>query len=238
MISEKRKKLIKNLIIEYFYKLFFHNRNKIKLRKNIIKAFNLKEILESFINKLVVIYYDGKHPKHYLWARHFQFIIDNINLGDKVLDIGCGESLSYSQQLASKVDFLDAIDNNKAVIQNCIKKNRFNNIFYSVLDITKKEITKHYDVVILSHILEHLYNPEELLKKIKNNTKKIIVRLPRFDNHWMTLVKKDLGIFYFKDPDHKTEYTLETAINLIENSGWNILKAINDIDVKIVAISK
>ena len=51
----------------------------------------------------------------------------------------------------------------------------------------------------------------------------------------MYLVKKDLGMFYFKDKDHKQEFTLDSAIKLIQGSGWNVVKAFNDIDIKIVA---
>lgn len=158
-----------------------------------------------------------------------------MNDEDKVLDVGCGKSLSYSQDLASKIDFMDAIDIKKKNIDFCIKNNKFENINYFVLDITKELPSKKYDVVILSHILEHLEKPKDLLKKIKHITEKIIIRLPRYDNHWMILVKKDLGMFYFKDRDHKQEFTLESAKNLIECAGWKIIKAFNDIDIKIIA---
>lgn len=49
------------------------------------------------------------------------------------------------------------------------------------------------------------------------------------------MVKKDLGLYYYKDRDHKQEFTLESAIELIESTGWNIIVALNDVDIKIVA---
>jgi len=74
------------------------------------------------------------------------------------------------------------------------------------------------------------------LEKLKSITKKIIVQLPRYDKHWWYLVKKDLGLFYFKDEDHKQEFTIETAKNLIQESGWKVLVAYNDVDIKIIAV--
>ena len=73
-----------------------------------------------------------------------------------------------------------------------------------------------------------------MLRRIKRIADRIIVRLPRYDNHWMYLIRKDLGIFYFKDQDHKREYTVHDAISLVESSGWVVRKALNDVDIKIM----
>lgn len=227
-------KLTENIV----YKLIFQRFKKKKIKRSLIRAFQLKNIIDIYIDRLVISYYDGKHPKHHLWKYHYKFIIDNINQNDKVLDIGCGKSLSYGQELSSRVDFLDAIDINEDLINSCLKSNKHNNINYYKLDITKELPTKSYDVVILSHVLEHLKNPLEVLQNIRKITKKIIVRLPRYDDHWHYLVKKDLGLFYYKDRDHKKEFILETAKKLVQDAGWDIKLALNDIDIKILATIK
>jgi len=227
-------KLIENTV----YKLIFQHSKKKKIKRNLIRVFQLQRIVDNYIDRLVISYYDGKHPKHHLWKNHYKFIIDNINQNDKVLDIGCGKSLSYGQELSSKVDFLDAIDINEDLINSCLKSNKYSNIHYYKLDITKELPTKSYDVVILSHVLEHLKNPLDILQNIRKITRKIIVRLPRYDDHWHYLVKKDLGIFYYKDSDHKQEFTLETAKKLLQDAGWDIKIALNDVDIKILATIK
>ncbi len=228
--------MLKKKLSSFIFRFFFYRNNKIHLKKGIVRAFKLQSEIERYINRLVVSYYDGKHPKHFLWKNHYQFIIENINPHDKIIDIGCGSSLSYNQQLADKIDFLDAIDIDQKIIDKCLKLNQYDNIHYNVLDITKKFPLKHYDVAILSHILEHLDNPEDLLRRIRKITSKIIVRLPRYDDHWWYLVKKDLGLFYYKSRDHRREYTIKSAIKLIESTDWNITKSLNDVDIKIVAI--
>ena len=73
------------------------------------------------------------------------------------------------------------------------------------------------------------------MEKLKKVTKKLIIRLPRYDDHWMYLVKKDLNLFYFKDRAHKREYTLEEATELIKKASWTVYTAENDIDIKIIA---
>ena len=124
--------MFKNAIKVLVYKLFFFSKNKNKLRKGIKRAFFFKELVENYINKLVLFYYDGKHPKHHLWVDYYKFVVENIKPNDTVLDVGCGGSMSYNQELANKVNFIDAIDINNILIQQCITKNQFENIHFFV----------------------------------------------------------------------------------------------------------
>ncbi|GAJ13001.1 unnamed protein product, partial [marine sediment metagenome] len=188
-----------------------------------------------YINRLVINYYNGKHPKHHLWKIHYKFIIDNIKPGEKVLDIGCGGSMSYNQQLAKNNNIIDAVDKNSILVQKCSNENKFENIKYYVLDISQELPSKKYDIIILSHVLEHINNPVVVLHNIKKITNKIIVRLPRYDNDWMKLVKKDLGMYYYNDLDHKQEFTQESAEELVRGAGWKIITSLNDVDIKILA---
>ena len=231
--------MIKNKLKRLFLYLFLNggSKSKNKLLVGLKRAFSFKELFEEYINELSVKYYNGKHPKHFLWLDHYKFIIENIKPGERVLDVGCGVSLSYNLELAKDQISIDAVDVNPVLIQKCKKENTLENINFYVLDITKELPKKKYDVVILSHVLEHLTAPEDLLRKLQGITKKIIIRLPRYDDHWMYLVKKDLGMFYFKERDHKQEYIIKTAKELIQSTGWKIIMSLNDIDIKIIAVT-
>lgn len=99
------------------------------------------------------------------------------------MDIGCGASLSYNLELAKNQIVVDAVDINPALIQKCKTEKRLENINFRLLDITKELPDQQYDTVILSHILEHLSDPAELLRKLHKITQKIILRLPRYDDH-------------------------------------------------------
>lgn len=211
------------------------NKNKGEIKSKIKFYFDWRDIIDGYINNLSVEYYNGKHPKHFLWRYHYKFILDNVNENDMILDVGCGKSSSYIAELAKSGQIIDACDVDVKKVEWNKKKNRFENIDFFVMDIAKELPTKKYDVVILSHVLEHIEDPLQVLSRLKSITNKLIIRLPRYDDHWMYLVKKDLGLFYFKDCDHKREYILKEAIELIESAGWTIASAQNDIDIKIVA---
>lgn len=198
--------------------------------------FELQATIDRLINVKCVEHYQGKHPKHFLWTGHYQFILDNISDGDKVFDVGTEASVSYTQELAKRCEIVHCCDLRSELVEISKKKNVFTNVTYEVLDITKEMPKQKYDVVILSHVLEHIDDPVAVLGELKKITPKIIVRLPRYDDHWMFLVKKDLGFDYFKDSDHRREYTLTEAVKEIERSGWNVTIANNDIDIKIVAV--
>jgi len=207
-------------------------------KEKLIKAFWLQQKVDALINSVCVEYYKGKHPKHHLWTGHYQFILDNIENGATVLDVGCGASSSYTQKLAKKCKIIDCCDYKPDLVERSIKANQFSNVNFFICDITREVPTKNYDMVILSHVLEHLNDPVKVLENLQKITNKLIIRLPRYDDHWMYLVKKDIGLFYFKDADHKREYTLQDAIAEVEKAGWNVTTALNDIDIKIVAVRR
>lgn len=200
--------------------------------------FDAQKFIDQKINETCLNIYNNKHPKHHMWPIHYQFILDNVDSGSKVLDVGTGASSSYTQELASRCKQLDCCDYKEELVERSRRENKFSNVDFIVMDITKDLPDVYYDVVIMSHILEHIHDPKAVLERMAGITDKIIIRLPRYDDHWMYLVKKDLGMFYFKDHDHKDEYTLKKAVELVESAGWKIQTALNDVDVKIVAVKK
>ena len=66
------------------------------------------------------------------------------------------------------------------------------------------------EVVVLSNVLEHIKNRTSFIKKITNNSKchKILIRVPLFERSWEIPMRKELGINYYSDNDHKIEHTL------------------------------
>ncbi|MFH1550681.1 MAG: class I SAM-dependent methyltransferase [Planctomycetota bacterium] len=214
----------------------FFSTGRVPPKKGLEQLFELHGFVEHIINEKCLEIYDGRHPKHHLWTGHYQFILDNIKNGDVVLDAGCGASMSYIQKIAGRCKKIDCCDTRQELVVKCARENPFDNVNYEVLDIAKNLPPRKYDVVVMSHVLEHLPDPKSVLENVKKITSKIIIRLPRYDDHWMNLVKKDLGMFYFKDADHKREYILSEAIELVESAGWKVAIALNDIDIKIVGV--
>lgn len=194
---------------------------KTKFYKIIIK---LVLILHNFSYKLSSFFPNkieqGLHPKHRLMNYH-KFFLNNINQGDMVLDIGCGNGF-LTFDIAKKAKEVVGIDIEKKNIKFAKQKFSAANIKYIAGDILKNFPDKKFDVIILSNVLEHIDNRTGFLNKIKSHGSKILIRVPMINRDWITLYKKELGVEWRLDKTHFTEYTLESFQKEIENVGLKI----------------
>jgi len=150
----------------------------------------------------------GIHPKHRLMKYHL-FFVNNINSGDRVLDIGCGNGyLTYD--ISQKAGKVVAMDLDRKNIELAREKFSGENITYIVGDGTKLNLREKFDVVVLSNILEHIDDRSGFLSRIYPFVDKFLIRVPMVNRDWLTYYKKELGCNYLLDPTHKIEYTLET----------------------------
>jgi len=170
-------------------------------------SLQLHNLLYKVISFLAIKTEGGVHPKHRLLNYH-QFFLDNINSGDKVLDIGCGNG-SLSFDLAKKASKVVGIDLNEKYLSLAKQKKLLSNIEYILGDATLYSFKEKFDAVVLSNVLEHIENRVEFLKKIKPLANKFLIRVPMLNRDWIVLYKKELGVDYRLDKTHFTEYTLE-----------------------------
>ena len=97
---------------------------------------------------------DGIHPKHRLMDYH-RFFVDNINEGDVVLDVGCGNgALTYN--IAEKAGRVVGVDLNKKNIAFAKKRYLRGNIDYVCGDATKDLglFDAQYEAVIMPNIMD------------------------------------------------------------------------------------
>ena len=68
---------------------------------------------------------------------------------------------------------------------------------------------EHFDIIVMSNVLEHLKNRIDLLRTIvfKITPHRLLFRIPHFEREWMVPVKKELGVNYLLDSTHEIEYT-------------------------------
>jgi len=180
-----------------------------KLYRGLVKlALKLHNFSYKLAGRLAIKAEGGLHPKHRLMNYH-KFFVDNINPGDIVLDIGCGNGfLTYD--VAKKAKKVLGIDISRKNIDIAQKNYNRANLRFIVGDATQHDFRKKFDVIILSNVLEHIENRIEFLKKIKNLAPKILIRMPMINRDWITLYKKELGLEYRLDKTHFTEHTLES----------------------------
>lgn len=171
----------------------------------------------------------GIHPKHRI-QNHHKFFLDNIELTDRVLDIGCGDGV-LTADMASKASWVDGIDSNPDRIKKAKKYNMRVNTRYSVGDATSNRFVliayphrRIYDVITMSNVLEHIETTKriELLQYLGRNSKKILIRVPALDRGWLPVYMKEQGMDYRLDKDHKIEYTVATLKDELEAAGLKL----------------
>jgi len=73
----------------------------------------------------------------------------------------------------------------------------------------------------MSNVLEHVSNRVNFLSKLKEITlaKRFLIRVPLFERDWQLPLRRELGINYYSDDDHKIEHRLEEFQAEIKASG-------------------
>lgn len=171
-------------------------------------------------SKLAIKAEGGLHPKHRLMNYH-QFFLDHISPTDRVLDIGCGNgALAYD--LAGKASHVTGIDLNEKNRNTWANRFARENLTYLIADATTISPEQHFDVVVLSNVLEHIERRVEFLKRIKHLAPTFLIRVPMLNRDWITLYKKELGLEYRLDTTHFTEYTLNGFTQELNDAGLMI----------------
>ncbi|OGV58788.1 MAG: hypothetical protein A2X49_15390 [Lentisphaerae bacterium GWF2_52_8] len=204
-------------------------------RQELALWFDVLKKVETRINVICNDYYDMKHPKHHLWLAHNQYLLDAVKPGERVLDIGCGGSY-YQQLIAEKASELIGVDCREDQLAIARRNNTKSNVHYYLMDINKELPPGDFDLAICSHVLEHLDDPVSVLRKIRKRVKRLVVKVPLVDSNWMKLVKKDIGLFYYDDADHRIEYTEELLREQLIAAGWRIVEMIRGMDLRATAL--
>ncbi|HMV44149.1 MAG TPA: methionine biosynthesis protein MetW, partial [Leptospiraceae bacterium] len=111
----------------------------------------------------------------------FQYILDLIPTGHRVLDLGCGDGdLLYL--LKRKGVRGQGIEKNEDCIYKCIERGVI--VHHGDLDEgLKHHIKKSFDYVILNQTIQETHNPGNIIKDSLRIGKKVIVVFPNFA-HW------------------------------------------------------
>ena len=221
MIKFKKKKY--SLFIRILYKIFT---NLVFLK--VKYRFKLFAQLEWLFWRLSIenlnSLYKNKTPPNKISA--VDFIREKINKNSLILDVGCGDGV-LANLISKKVKSVTAIDIDKIHI-NQNKKN-FSNV--KNLDFINDDvfnfisINKKYDLILCSHIIEHMDNPKKFLKNIKIYSKLIYVEIPDYDSSYLNLAKLEFDIDpKWTDDDHTFEFNRDTIKKIFKGSGLIVLK--------------
>lgn len=159
---------------------------------------------ERFISQL-----NSAKYKYYLLKKFINF-----NINRNVLEIGCGTGgiLSFFKSMNCDVTGIDYENDH---LEFARKKN---------IPVHSKfeNINKKFDIIILSHVLEHLVNVDEILDICKNFLKNdglIYLEVPSIES---VTKHYDFDINNFLHIAHVTHFTKKTFINFINLKGFKV----------------
>jgi SAM-dependent methyltransferase len=148
------------------------------------------------------------------------FLHTRIDAGDRVLEIGCdrGQVLS-TIRAAERV----GVDYDEAAI--AAGRKAFPEL--TLIAGEAREYLAHanpFDVLILSHVLEHVDDPEQFLASVKDRFERIYVEVPDFDWTELNAVRLARGRkLVYMDDDHIAEFDRDELERLFASLGLEVL---------------
>lgn len=188
------------------------------------RLFAVEDDLQHVINERALAYGRGEHPKHRL-TRYHEFFIERTTDGERILDVGCGYGAvarSIARQRPKSV--VAGLDNDRGRLAQARAANNPPNLTFIETDATKAVPPGPWDVVVLSNVLEHIFDRIGFLQALIETTsaKRFLIRVPLFERDWKLPMRRELGANYFSDPDHKIEPTLAEFRKEIHAAGLAI----------------
>ena len=156
-----------------------------------------------------------------------------IDLGARVLDLGCGEGSLLKHLIQQKKVIGSGIEQDESRVVKCIEKG------LTVLQGDINEEVEDYpdnsfDYVILSQTLQQVYAPDDLIRSMLRIGKKGIVSFPNF-SHWRVRLKlfttgyapvtRQLPYQWYNTPNIRV-ITLKDFRKFAREVGYRILKEV------------
>lgn len=150
-------------------------------------------------------------------------IISRYKKNGKALEIGCSTGLFLSL-LKTKGWQVKGVEVSQKAAKLAIKKG----INVEIAPFEKINFKDKFDLVILNHTLEHLDNPYQVVKKIKqilNKNGLIFIDLPNFDSFSVKIFREKWPMLL---PDeHLWHFTNKSMDIFLNNLGFNIIYSEN-----------
>ena len=169
---------------------------------------------------LAAVGYDGGlHVKHRL-TRYHDFFVERVAPGARVLDVGCGPGALAADLARGRDARVTGVDFDAAAIAAARRRFDDPRLTFRVGDARALD-DEHFDVVILSNVLEHLDDRIDFLRDITARTgaRHVLIRVPLFERDWRVPLKRELGIEHRLDPTHRIEYTLDEFEDEVAKAG-------------------
>ncbi|MGL4108638.1 class I SAM-dependent methyltransferase [Clostridium sp. LP20] len=149
--------------------------------------------------------------------RQYKFIKNNISDFNSVLEIGAasGYNLSLYRDYNKDVFGIEPSKINVKLAKDNYDVEMFCGMFEEYLEMN---IQKKYDLIFLSHVLEHIVNPSDFIREIRKiNNKFIFIEVPSLD---CKTLDEPFGTFC---EEHVNYFTMESLVNLMQKNGYRLI---------------
>jgi 2-polyprenyl-3-methyl-5-hydroxy-6-metoxy-1,4-benzoquinol methylase len=157
--------------------------------------------------------------------------LELIKKGSMILEIGCSSGFLTRFLKENQNCQIDAVEKDGKAAEKAKKYTR--RIIVGSIEDERilRQIEERHDYILLLDVLEHLYNPEKVLKLLQKNLKKegkILASTPNIAS-WPS--RKDLflkGKFEYEesglfDKTHIHFFTYQTFVKLFEEAGFKVI---------------
>jgi len=174
-----------------------------------------------------------------------------IQRGHRILDVGCGTGMNTINPLKYLPIQIVAIDCDKRSLEYAIESHKEVNVQFVLGNGEDYQCEQKFDLIVCSHILEHLEHPSRMLRNLKLLLKddgKLFVALPNgygcfeFENfvprmiyrtRWCRKLIDRMRVKDGKDSlntesQHIQFFTINAIEKLLETCGWEVERRINE----------
>lgn len=215
--DKKRVGLILSIVYRFFKLGIWGKKQKMKLLLDLEWMFNRMSLEQAY-----ELYSLKENP---MKKESLKFLLPKIDSSFKVLDLGCkrGELAYEVSKVAKEVV---GVDHNASCISDARKMHQAENLSFVNDDAIHflEEKDHQFDLLVMSHILEHIDDPSDLLKRFKKYFKYIFVEIPDFHANYLNLFRKDAGVeLLYTDRDHIWEFDREGIQKIFEKEGLDVV---------------
>jgi len=196
------------------------------LRADPDKRRAVRELLVTYddvyreLDLAAIAYERGVHPKHRL-TRYHDFFVDRVQPGESVLDIGSGKGELAHDLVARASARVVGVDHDPSHLAFARSHYAHADLEFRAGNVLETLPSGHFDVVVMSNVLEHLGPRVEFLRQVSSSAtpRTILIRVPLYERDWTVPLKAEVGLPSYWDPDHETEYDEESLRAELDQAG-------------------